>query len=75
MSIFHKKLWHQLRPLHCRHLPAEEILEIHRLPKEVEEELKPRIEAEIYPEQNIDVSSRTADLDKRSKTQCAKATT
>jgi hypothetical protein len=41
----------------------KDILEIHRLAKEAEEELMLRIEAEIYPERNIDVSSRTADLD------------
>ena len=38
----------------------KDILEIHRLTKDAEEELMLRIEAEIYPERNIDVSSRTA---------------
>ena len=41
----------------------KDILEIHHLAKEAEKELMLRIEAEIYPERNIDISSRTAGLD------------
>lgn len=36
----------------------KDILEIHKLPNEAEEELMLRIEAEIYPERNIAVQSR-----------------
>lgn len=37
----------------------KDILEIHKLPKEAEEELMRRIEAEIYPERNIAVPAGT----------------
>ena len=38
----------------------KDILEIHSLPREAEEELMLRIEAEIYPERDISVPSRNA---------------
>ena len=40
----------------------KDILEIHKMSKEVEEELMLRIEAEIYPERNIAVQSYAATL-------------